>query len=265
MSKRARRFTRKERVQADQRPAAKEKFVPVPEEETFQNKVIPKFEPANQNQKLAVNMLKEGRSVVVLRGSAGTGKSMIAAHHAASQMKNKSIDKIWLLRPAVPTGNTIGLLKGDEKEKLLPYFIQTLQHLKTFMGEGYLQYCIEKQKVEMKAVEYLRGYSFENCIVIVEESQNFTKDDMEMVLTRLGKNATIIFTGDEKQHDLRGVSGLEQTVELITRTLQEEPDYMSDEDLDEIEFKFGVVTFTPDDVMRSGLTRAFVKMYYNTK
>ena len=86
-----------------------------------------------------------------------------------------------------------------------------------------------------------------------------------MVLTRLGKNSTLILTGDEKQHDLRGISGLEQTVQLIENTLSDEPDYMKDEDLDAIENKFGVVTFTPDDVMRSGLTRAFVKMYYNTK
>lgn len=245
-----------------EKPPVKEKFIPV---ETNDSQVIPKFTPANDNQKAAVAMLRAGKSVVVLRGSAGTGKSMIAAWWAASQLKDKNTDKIWLLRPAVPTGKTIGLLKGTEEEKLLPYFIQTITHLENFMGSGFLSYSLEKKKIEMKAIEYLRGYSFENCIVIVEESQNFTRDDMEMVLTRLGKNSTLILTGDEKQHDLRGVSGLEQTVQLIQSVLEAEPDYMKDEDLDALEDKFGVVTFTPDDVMRSGLTRAFVKMYYNTK
>jgi phosphate starvation-inducible PhoH-like protein len=250
------------RAKQAEKPPVKEKFIV---QETIDSQVIPKFTPANDNQHIAVRMLRAGKSVVVLRGSAGTGKSMIAAWWAAAQLKEKKTEKIWLLRPAVPTGKTIGLLKGTEEEKLMPYFIQTITHLENFMGSGFLSYCLEKKKVEMKAVEYLRGYSFEDCVVIVEESQNFTRDDMEMVLTRLGKNSTLILTGDEKQHDLRGVSGLEQTVQLIENTLADEPDYMKDEDLDAIENKFGVVTFTPDDVMRSGLTRAFVKMYYNTK
>lgn len=255
---------RRNSTRQEKKPVVKEKFL-IKAEETVHQQIIPKFTPANNNQKLAVSMLKEGRSVIVFRGSAGAGKSMIAAWWAASQMKEKKIDKIWLLRPAVPTGNTIGLLKGSEEEKLMPFFIQTMTHLENFMGSGFLHYCVEKKKVEMKAVEYLRGYSFEDCIVIVEESQNFTRDDMEMVLTRLGKNCTLILTGDEKQHDLKGISGLSQTVELIQRVIEEQPLYLKDEDLDELEGKFGVVTFTPDDVMRSGLTRALVKMYYNTK
>jgi len=253
---------KRSKSKATEKPPVKEKFI---ERETIDSQVIPKFSPANENQNIAVRMLRAGKSVVVLRGSAGVGKSLIAAWWAATQLKEKKTEKIWLLRPAVSTGKSIGLLKGTEEEKLLPYFIQTITHLENFMGSGFLSYCLEKKKIEMKAVEYLRGYSFEDCIVIVEESQNFTREDMEMVLTRLGKNATIILTGDEKQHDLRGVSGLEQTVQLIENTLADEPDYMKDEDLDAIENKFGVVTFTPDDVMRSGLTRAFVKMYYNTK
>ena len=253
---------KRSKSKATEKPPVKEKFM---ERETIDSQVIPKFVPANDNQNIAVRMLRAGKSVVVLRGSAGTGKSMIAAWWAATQLKEKKTEKIWLLRPAVPTGKTIGLLKGTEEEKLLPYFIQTISHLENFLGSGFLSYCLEKKKIEMKAIEYLRGYSFEDCIVIVEESQNFTRDDMEMVLTRLGKNSTLILTGDEKQHDLRGVSGLEQTVQLIENTLVDEPEYMKEEDLDAIENKFGVVTFTPDDVMRSGLTRAFVKMYYNTK
>ena len=258
------RNTRKRKVREDIPPQSKAKFLEVARDvEHCQQQVVPKFTPANTNQKLAVSMLKEGKSVVILRGSAGTGKSMIAAWWAATKMKSKEVDKVWLLRPAVPTGNTIGLLKGSETEKLMPFFVQTISHLETFMGKGFLHYCLEKQRVEMKAVEYLRGYSFEDCIVIVEESQNFTENDLEMVLTRLGKNCTLLLTGDEKQHDLKGKSGLEQTIKTIESMLDNPPDYLLDEDLDEIENKFGVVSFTPDDVMRSGLTRAFVKMYYN--
>ena len=265
MTRSINRRNHKEKLSFKDKPPTREKFLVASREETVQQQIVPKFTPATKNQVLAVNYLKEGRNVVVLRGSAGSGKSMLAAWWAATKMKDKSIDKVFLIRPAVPTGNTIGLLKGSEEEKLAPFFVQTLAHLETFMGAGFLHYCLEKKKIEMKAVEYLRGYSFENCIVIAEESQNFTAPDMEMALTRLGKNCQIIFTGDEKQHDLKGTSGLQKTVELIQRTIQDEPDYLLDKDLDELESGVGVVTFMPEDSMRGGLTKAFVKMYYNHK
>jgi phosphate starvation-inducible protein PhoH len=83
------------------------------------------------------------------------------------------------------------------------------------------------------------------------------------MLTRLGENCTIIFTGDFKQNDLKGKSGLNTTIELIEKTIDKEPYYLSDEDLNEMEHGIGVVVFTPEDVVRSGITRAFVKMYHN--
>ena len=132
------------RSKQTEKPPVKEKFAV--KEETFENQVIPKFVPANDNQKLAVSMLREGKNVIVLRGSAGTGKSMIAAWWAASLLKEKKTEKIWLLRPAVAVGKSIGLLKGTEEEKLMPYFIQTISHLENFMGSGFLSYSLEKKK-----------------------------------------------------------------------------------------------------------------------
>jgi phosphate starvation-inducible protein PhoH len=79
----------------------------------------------------------------------------------------------------------------------------------------------------------------------------------------LGENCTIIFTGDQKQHDLRGESGLEQTITLLKRIAATAPAYMSHEDMDELDAGVAIVQFKPEDVVRSGLTRAFVKMYYN--
>ena len=77
------------------------------------------------------------------------------------------------------------------------------------------------------------------------------------------KAAQYIFTGDQKQHDLRGNSGLENTLELLNKMQDTQPKYLSDDDLDEMDKNIGVVEFMPEDVVRSGLTRAFVKMYYN--
>jgi phosphate starvation-inducible PhoH-like protein len=225
--------------------------------------VIQRLEPKNNNQRKAIEYLTAGKSVVFLTGSAGTGKSMIAAWHAATQLRGKAVKKVFLVRPAVSVGKSIGLLPGEIDEKLGPYFAQTLSHLQTFLGAGYLTYCREKKVIEMKPVEYLRGMSFEDCIVIAEEVQNFTAEEMEMMLTRLGQNCTIIFTGDTKQHDLRGDSGLDVTLKLLDRILQTHPEYMEHEDMDELDDGIGVVRFKPEDVVRSGLTRAFVKLYYH--
>lgn len=264
MSKNATRM-RKSKKEAVLAPSAKERLQQIVQEETeyAKKKPLPKFEPANPNQKTALAHLRAGKKVVFLTGSAGTGKSMLAAYHAACQLLQKKATKVYLVRPAVSVGKSIGLLPGDIKEKLEPFFMQTMAHLESFLGHGFMRYCIEKEIIEMQPVEYLRGMSFEDAIVIAEECQNFTKEEMEMMLTRLGKNCTIIFTGDQKQNDLRGVSGLGTTVELLRRMATEAPHYLSSEDLDELDDGIGMVQFTPDDVVRSGLTRAFVKIYFH--
>jgi len=232
-------------------------------EEAPKQQAVPKLEPKNQNQKTALGYLTSGTPVVFLTGSAGTGKSMLAAYRAASLLRSKKINKVYLVRPAVAVGKSIGLLPGEVKEKLAPYFAQTLVHLEKFLGKGYLTYCLEKGVIEMKPVEYLRGMSFEDCMVIAEEVQNFTAEEMEMMLTRIGENCTIVFTGDTKQHDLKGVSGLQKTIDLLHRILQGHPEYMSHDDMDELDDGVGIVQFKPEDVVRSGLTKAFVKLYYH--
>jgi phosphate starvation-inducible PhoH-like protein len=93
--------------------------------------------------------------------------------------------------------------------------------------------------------------------------QNFTSEEMEMMLTRLGENCQIVFTGDTKQHDLKGVSGLEKTIQLLDKILQGHPEYMTHDDIDELDDGIGIVRFKPEDVVRSGLTKAFVKLYYH--
>lgn len=257
--------TRKDKVVLEVvKPSPKEKFMrSLDEIEVMRASPVPKFVPATQNQKLAVALLRKGVKILFLQGSAGTGKSMLAAWWAATLKKEKKVDKIYLVRPAVVTGKSVGLLPGTEYEKLEPYFVQTLIHLEKFMGHGFMHYCVEHEEIELKSGEYLRGRSFEDAIVLVEEAQNFTDSDLEMVLTRLGKNCTFILTGDQKQNDLKGVSGLGTTIALLNRMVAEQPDYLDDEDLNALEDLVGVVQFQPEDCVRDGLTKAFVKVYYN--
>jgi phosphate starvation-inducible PhoH-like protein len=251
--KHTKRLTRRERqMQAMEIPTPR--IIPKP---------VPRLEPKNSRQREALGYLQEGRPVVFLTGSAGTGKSLLAAYRAATQFSSKAIRKVYLVRPAVSVGKSIGLLPGEIEEKLAPYFAQTIAHLSKFLGPGPLDHALKAKDIELKPVEYLRGMSFENCLVIAEEVQNFTAEEMEMMLTRLGDNCQIIFTGDTKQHDLKGDSGLETTLKLIDKTLQGHPEYMNHEDMDALDDGIGAVRFLPEDVLRSGMTRAFVKMYFH--
>jgi phosphate starvation-inducible PhoH-like protein len=222
-----------------------------------------KLEPANPRQKQLLAFLREGRQVVFAQGSAGTGKSFIAAYYAAEQLRLKKIDKIYLVRANVSTGKSLGMLPGTLEEKLLPFFKQTLSHLATFMGQSFLTYCTEKNVVEMLSIEHMRGMSVERAMVIVEESQNLTSDELEMILSRIGDASQFVFTGDQKQNDLKGASGLISTIDLIARMLDSQPEYLDDSDVQCLDDNIGIVTFTPADVVRSGLCKAFVKMYYN--
>jgi phosphate starvation-inducible PhoH-like protein len=258
MSNNAKRFTRKQKT--GEKPVvevvAGEVVVPVQ-----QNQLTVKH--ANPRQEKLLQYLREGRQVVFAIGSAGTGKSFLAAYHGSELLRAKKIDKIFLVRANVSTGKSNGALPGTLEEKLLPFFKQTLEHLGKFMGKGFLGYCLTSKKVEMLSVEHIRGMSIENALVIVEESQNLTKEELEAILTRIGDGCQLVLTGDQKQNDLKGKSGLMETIGLIDKALGDEPDYLSDEDLHCMTKNIGVVTFTPEDVVRSGLCRAFVKMYYH--
>ena len=252
------RLTRSEKLQQERLAVDNTQVVQMPSQ-------MPRFDPANQNQKRAKALVDTGTQVVLLQGSAGTGKSLIAAWRAATLLKTKQIDKVFLVRPAVGVGKSIGLLPGTELEKLMPFFAQTIAHIEKFLGVGFTKYCLEKDIISLKAVEYLRGYSFSNCLVICEESQGFTHSEFEMLLTRLEESAQLICTGDTKQNDLKVLSGLKTTTDLINRMVDDKPDYLNDEDLDALASSFGIVNFTPDDVIRGGLTKALVKTYfYNT-
>lgn len=249
---------RQQRLQAQLEAKAAQATSPAPSRNP-----APHLSAKNDNQKQALRLLSAGTPVVFLTGSAGTGKSFLAAYRAAVLLHSKQIEKIVLVRPAVAMGKSIGLLPGEIEEKMEPYFKQTLAHLAHFLGHGQVKYMLEKGIIEMQPAEYIRGMSLENVFVLVEEAQNFTHEEFETCLTRLGEGTQMVFTGDTRQNDLKTASGLKTTAELIAKMLAEQPDYMTDDDLDQLEEGFGVVTFLPSDVVRHGLTKAFVTMYYH--
>lgn len=256
----ARRKTRAVKVARGEDHTPKEKFVSAEGIPAMSVKTT--LTPRGDNQKKLLAFLREGRKIVWACGTAGTGKSMIAAYHAAELLRAKKIEKVFLVRPNIHCGKTVGMLKGSLVDKLAPLLAQTVTHLEKFLGKTFTTYCLEKGIIEMCAVEYLRGTSFENCLVICEESQGLTEDEFEMMMTRVGENAQLCFTGDQRQVDLKETTGLAKTLAYIEKVKKERPEYLDTEDMNEFLTNMGVVTFTFSDVQRSKMVKALTKMYF---
>jgi len=240
----------------------KDKFLSVVSNDYIPHHVMPKLEAQTTNQKRQLAYLQEGRPIVLAAGAAGTGKSIIAAYHGARLLKEKRIDKIWLVRPNVVVGNTIGLLPGNIDEKLTPFFVQTFAHFEKFLGKGFLNYCKEKKIIEMAALEHLRGFSFENSYVILEECQGLKAEEFELIMTRIGDGAQFCLTGDQKQAAKKDQSGLADFIAMVEYVIMFQPDYLDDEDLKVFSKDVGIVKYKPEDNVRSGTSRAFTKLYH---
>ena len=240
----------------------KEKFLTVVDNDYVPQHVMPKFEAITTNQKKQLAFLQERRSVVLASGSAGTGKSIVAAYHGARLLKEKKIEKIWLVRPNVVVGQSVGMLPGTLDEKLTPFFVQTLAHFEKFLGKGFLKYCMDKKVIEMAALEHLRGFSFENSYVILEECQGLKAEEFELIMTRIGENCQICLTGDSKQAAKKDQSGLDEFIKMVEDVIMFQPEYLNDDDLRMFSKDLGIVKYKPEDNLRSGTSRAFTKLYH---
>ncbi len=150
-------------------------------------------------------------------GPAGTGKTYIAVALAASAFKNKQVEKIILTRPAVEAGEKLGFLPGDLQEKVDPYLRPLYDALYDILGRENAGRLREKEIIEVIPLAYMRGRTFDNAFIILDEAQNTTKEQMKMFLTRLGFGSKVVVTGDITQTDLpRGKkSGLKQAMQIL--------------------------------------------------
>lgn len=253
--RKARKNTRKvKQAEGADKPVVKEKF-------EHQEWKMPTITAKTVNQSRAMQAMAEGKSLVILEGAAGVGKSLLAAYHASKQLKSKKCDKILLLRPYVATGKDMGSLPGDVSLKLGPYLAPILSHFEKFLGKAYLDYCLDKKIIEFAPLQFIRGSSWEQCICIAEEVQNAGIDEIKAVVTRLGEDAQLIFACDNKQHDLRGTTGVEYIVNIIKKARKERPECLNTDEVNELINNVAIVEFTQDDVVRSGLCRSFVKIF----
>ena len=160
-----------------------------------------KLKPKNYSQELYVESLKTN-TITIGKGPAGVGKTFIVTAVALEKLVNNEIEKIVLTRPVVEAGEALGFLPGDLKEKLHPYLLPLLDSIEDHVGPFMLQKLMEQGKIEVAPLAFMRGRTFNNAFVILDEAQNTTREQMRMFLTRLGYNSQFCINGDPTQSDL---------------------------------------------------------------
>lgn len=157
------------------------------------------------------------RDLLFAVGPAGSGKTYTAIALAVRALKNKEVKRIILTRPAVEAGEKLGFLPGDMKEKLDPYLQPLYDALNDMIPAAKLSKFIEEGVVQIAPLAFMRGRTLDNAAVILDEAQNTTLPQIKMFLTRMGRNAKFIVTGDMTQIDLprREDSGLIKAIELL--------------------------------------------------
>lgn len=175
---------------------------------------VQQVEAKTDNQKEYIRSIIEN-DVVFCSGPSGSGKSYVAAGIAAEHLHRGEIDQIIITRPLVCTGKDIGSLPGELGEKIAPYLLPMKENLKFFLGRGYYGHYENEGQIHYKPLEIMRGSTFHNSYMILDEAQNCTTDQIKMFITRMGKNSKVLINGDTNQDDLRGRSGLEFCIDKL--------------------------------------------------
>ena len=174
------------------------------------------IKPQTQNQRKLVQLVKKNDLVFAV-GPAGTGKTYTAVALAVRALKEKEVKRIILTRPAVEAGENLGFLPGDLKEKLDPYMQPLYDALRDMIPSERLVTYLEKGIIQIAPMAFMRGRTLDNAFVILDEAQNTTHAQMKMFLTRMGRHAKFIVTGDPGQIDLprRVTSGLKEVLLVL--------------------------------------------------
>ncbi len=200
------------------------------------------------NQKKLVSASNNNDMVFAI-GPAGTGKTYTSVALAVRALKNKEVRRIILTRPAVEAGENLGFLPGDMKEKLDPYMQPLYDALRDMIPHDKLEMLLEKHVIQIAPLAFMRGRTLDGAFVILDEAQNTTHSQMKMFLTRMGKNAKFVITGDPSQIDLpkRGQkSGLKEAIVALQKVKG-----------------IGFVYLDDKDVVRHRLVKKIINAYKN--
>jgi len=197
------------------------------------------------NQQKLVDTIYKNDMVFAI-GPAGTGKTYTGVAMAVKALKEKQVKRIILTRPAVEAGENLGFLPGDMKEKLDPYMQPLYDALRDMLPPQTLEDYILKGIIQIAPLAFMRGRTLDNAFVILDEAQNTTHSQMKMFLTRMGKNAKFMITGDPGQVDLprRTISGLQEAI-LILKDVE----------------GVGIIYLDDKDIVRHRLVKKIIDAY----
>jgi phosphate starvation-inducible PhoH-like protein len=201
--------------------------------------------PRGKNQKTYINNIQINEINFGI-GPAGTGKTYLAVAAAVDALLNEKVDRIILIRPAVEAGEKLGFLPGDLSQKVDPYLRPLYDALYDMLGTEKTEKLIANSIVEIAPLAYMRGRTLNNSFIIVDESQNTTKEQMKMVLTRMGFGSSLVINGDLTQIDLpKNIkSGLSHAIEVVQGTEG-----------------IGFTKFSSADVVRHPLVKKIIDAY----
>jgi phosphate starvation-inducible PhoH-like protein len=205
---------------------------------------LPPIKPLNSTQAAYLDALRTSVQVVVL-GPAGTGKTWIAATHAADLFRNGRIDKIILTRPNVPCGRSLGYFPGTLEDKFAPWAVPVAEVIKERIGKAAYEIALKRGDIELVPFEVMRGRTWKNAFVLLDEAQNTTAAEIKTFLTRIGEDCTVVINGDIQQCDLDQSSGLRIVIHMIKSQMLPVP----------------VIEFTQQDIVRSGVCAMWVRAF----
>lgn len=213
----------------------------------FKSSDLRQFEPLTENQRLFFESYIRGDYFIMLTGSAGTGKSFIALYKAMEEVleRTNSFNKIVIVRSAVQ-GRDMGFTPGSVEEKMSLYEQPYMQICTQFFGRrNAYEELKEQHKIEFISTSFIRGMSFDDAIIIVDECQNLNWEELSTIMTRVGYRSKILFCGDYRQSDLHRKqndrSGLTK-FHKIAKTMN----------------SFTNIEFTTDDIVRSSIVKDFL-------
>jgi len=201
------------------------------------------IQPKTENQNRLLRAIELNQLVVTI-GPAGVGKTYCAVNAAINLLVQGKTKKLVLVRANIPTGKTLGSFPGDIYDKLGPWLAPMTSEIKKRLGANDYEAKRHSGQIEFHPLETIRGASFENTIILVDESQNLTYEEVKAITTRIGENSKMILMGDPMQRDTRD-SGLVTFKRVIKKYGIDIP----------------VVEFGVDDIVRSDLVAELVKAY----
>ena len=237
---------RRKKLSEEEEQQVLESIMTAPKNGTL-TKVKVELKAKNPNQKLFASYI-EDKEIVICSGPAGTGKTYVACAQALKLFKNdQRYKKIYIVKSVTTLKDEeIGFLKGTLDEKMEPYIYSFIHNFEKIVGRSITKTLRDNGSIEVMPIAFLRGINFDDCIVLIDECQNITHDNMRTIMTRIGSNCKMIFLGDTGQIDLKMKknSSLPMIMEKFSKVEE-----------------FGCIALSDEDIVRNPLIKKIEQVF----